>query len=110
MESYLMIIFGGSGWTTEGHFKKWEMGVVAGISGNGRWGATDQGQSNIWEPIALNHILLFKPLSPMVHYVVLPPCWNNGKQGDLTFEAVEAIQNLNSWLPGRSLELKDGIN
>ena len=36
MESYLMIIFGGSGWTTEGHFKKWEMGVVAGISGNGR--------------------------------------------------------------------------
>ena len=47
MESYLMIIFGGSGWTTEGHFKKWEMGVVAGILGNGRWGATDQGQSNI---------------------------------------------------------------
>ena len=39
-----------------------------------------------------------------------PDFWNNGKQGDLTFEAVEAIQNLNSWLPGRSLELKDGIN
>ena len=41
-----------------------------------------------------------------------PDIQNNGKKGDLmmTFEAVEALQNLNCWLPGGSLELPDGIN
>ena len=41
-----------------------------------------------------------------------PDSQNNGKKGDLmmTFEAMEALQNLNSWLPGGSSELPDGIN
>ena len=94
MEPYIIIIFRGRGWGSGGISKKGEMGAEAWIYFCHQWLLVSVGQlitssrilSKPVKPRKLvkyrkpdlpkNHYyqLLFKPVSPMVQYVVLPPC------------------------------------